>query len=137
MKKLILILASSLFFLFLGIKSLLSKDLSGNQLMCDGFIKNTAIGIDFISESKGIYYEIKNDPKWYVEKDEFTYKVTPDYINMTGKINLYIPQLSRETLKLNRSRQCQILDLKSKDMDKLMNFTLETLKKESEAKNKL
>ena len=105
--------------------------------MCDGFIKNTAIGIDFISESKGIYYEIKNDPKWYVEKDEFTYKVTPDYINMTGKINLYIPQLSRETLKLNRSRQCQILDLKSKDMDKLMNFTLETLKKESEAKNKL
>ena len=88
-----LILASS-FFLFLGIKSVLSKDLSGNQLMCDGFIKNTAIGI----ESKGIYYEIKNDPKWYVEKDEFTYKVTPDYINMTGKINLYKLQLSRETL---------------------------------------
>ena len=56
---------------------------------------------------------------------------------MTGKINLYKPQLSRETLKLNRSRQCQILDLKSKDLDKLMNFTLETLKKESEAKNKL
>lgn len=116
---------------------LYGKDLSGTQLLCDGFRKYTAIGIEFKTINEGIFYEIKNEKNWYIEKDKFTYQVTPEYINMTGKEYLYKPQLSRETLKLNRSRQCKILDLKSKDMDKLMNFTLEKLKKENETQNKL
>jgi hypothetical protein len=116
---------------------LYGKDLSGTQLLCDGFRKNTAIGIEFKTINQGIFYEIKNEKSWYVEKDNFTYQVTPEYINMTGKEYSYKPQLSRETLKLNGSRQCKILDLKSKDMDKLMNFTLDKFKKENETQNKL
>ena len=116
---------------------LYGKDLSVTQLLCDGFRKNTAIGIEFKTINQGVFYEIKNEKNWYIEKDNFTYLVTPEYINMTGKEYSYKPQLSRETLKLNRSRQCKILDLKSKDMDKLMNFTLEKFKKENETQNKL
>jgi len=121
-------------FLYFG-KSF-SKDLTGNQLHCDFWTKGTAQGIHFTSASEGVYYEVHKEKGWYVERREFTYTVGVDYINMTGKIYKYLPQLNRKTLKLNNSFKCQILQEKV-DMDKYMGIVMFNLKQESEQKNKL
>jgi 5-bromo-4-chloroindolyl phosphate hydrolysis protein len=115
------------------------KDLAGTQLVCDGPYEFTARVFDFKTENTGIFYEIKKDPKWYIEKEEFKYVVTPDYINMTAK-DKYIPQLSRKTLKLNNTRQCTIVDLETREsrkIDSFVNFLMNDLKKRNEVKNKL
>jgi len=75
---------------------LYGKDLSGTQLLCDGFRKYTAIGIEFKTTNQGIFYEIVNEKDWYIQKDKFTYEVTPEYIFMTGKEYSYKPALYRE-----------------------------------------
>ena len=62
-----------------------AKDLTGIQLLCDGYTDYTAMGIDFKSSNKGFFYEIKNEKGWIIEKDEITYSVTPDHIFMKGK----------------------------------------------------
>jgi hypothetical protein len=54
------ILISILILSFLLPNYLYGKDLSGTQLLCDGFRKNTAIGIEFKTINQGIFYEIKN-----------------------------------------------------------------------------
>ena len=115
-----------------------AKDLTGVQLLCDGYTDYTAMGIDFKSSNKGFFYEIKNEKGWIIEKDEITYSVTPDHIFMKGKEYLYKPSLSRKTLKLNNTFQCEELKLKSTTkFEWFMDFVLEEFKKESESENKL
>ena len=115
-----------------------AKDLTGIQLLCDGYRDHTAMGIDFTSSNKGFFYEIKNEKGWIIEKDEIAYKVTPDHIIMTGKEYLYKPSLSRKTLKLNNTFQCEKLNLKSTTkFEWFMDFILKDLKKESESENKI
>ena len=54
---------------------------------------------------------------------------------MDGEKYSYKPTLTRKTLKLNNSFQCEILDIE--DMDDLMKFALEELKVKNESENKL
>ena len=129
-------LFSFLIFFFVFPNYLYGKDLTGKHLVCDGPYEFTVRAFDFKTENTGIFYEIKKDKKWYIEKDEFKYVVTPDHINMTAK-DKYIPQLSRKTLKLNNTRQCEIVDLKSRSMESFINFIMEDFKKKNEIKNKL
>ena len=114
-----------------------AKDLTGTQLLCDGYKDYTALAIDFKTSTKGYFYEIRNKKFWHIFKDEISYKVTADHIIMDGKEEGYKPSLTRKNLKLNNSFQCEILNLKTKDMDAFMNFVLEDLKKKSEEKNKI
>ena len=37
-----------------------AKDLTGTQLLCDGYKDNTALAIDFKTSTKGYFYEIRN-----------------------------------------------------------------------------
>ena len=113
-----------------------AKDLTGVQLLCDGYREYTAMGIDFKSSNTGTFYEIKNENNWIIEKDEINYRVTPDYIFMEGKKYKYKPSLYRKNLKLNDTFQCHKFD-KKKNFEALMNFVLEELKNDSEKDNKL
>ena len=112
-----------------------SKDLSGTNLLCDFWTKGTAIGIEFKNSKEGIYYEILKEKKWSIDKDKITYEVTPDYILMDG--DGYYPSLTRKTLKLNNSFQCEILDIKDTNMNNFMEFVLEEFKMKNESENKL
>ena len=114
-----------------------SKDLSGTKLLCDFWTKGTAIGIEFKNSKEGIYYEIVKEKKWSIDKDKITYEVTPDYIFMDGERYSYKPSLTRKTLKLNNSFQCEILDIKDTNMNNFMEFVLEELKVKNESENKL
>ena len=131
MKKLLSIIIFSLLWCNISF----SKDLSGTKLLCDKWTTGTFFGIEFKNSKEGIFYEIVKEKKWSIDKDKITYKVTPDYIFMDGEKYSYKPTLTRKTLKLNNSFQCEILDIE--DMDDLMKFALEELKVKYESENKL
>ena len=38
-----------------------AKDLTGNQLLCDGYTEGTAMAIDFRTSTEGTFYEIKKN----------------------------------------------------------------------------
>ena len=134
MKKLLSIIVLSLLWCNVG----LTKDLTGKKLLCDGYIKNTKIGIEFFSSSGGAYYEIRNNISWILLEFDFRYVVTTDYIKMSTT-GITLPSLNRKTLKLGKNvrAQCELVDLKPGHLRLFMESLLNDLKKESEEKNKI
>ena len=146
MKKLLSIIVLSLLWCNVG----LTKDLTGKKLLCDGFVENTKIGIEFFSSSGGSYYEIRNEISWMLLEFDFNYVVKTDYINMvtnsvviskkgyrTAGINL--PSLNRKTLKLGKKvqSQCELVDFKPGHLRLFMESLLNDLKNQSDEKNKI